>query len=231
MKTEFDQFANNYVRLSSHPIKRMLGMAESNLPFLQLKVVHLETVLRKLGSIPSRILDFGCGDGQFGVLLQTLFPNSHHFGVDCSIEMMCQSTMDRNFVQVEEFRGLPIADRVFDLILCVCVFHHLEEKNLELTFRELSRVLTTGGYIVVFEHNPTNPLTRFVVRRTPVDKDAVLISVGSLERVAKKVGLNTVAKRGCGMVPPISKLMHAIDAQIALLCPIAAQYMIVLRRE
>ena len=83
----------------------------------------------------------------------------------------------------------------------------------------------------MFEHNPTNPLTRFVVRRTPVDKDAVMMSVGSLERVAKKVGLNTVAKRGCGMVPPISKLMHAIDAQIALLCPLAAKYMIVLRQE
>jgi trans-aconitate methyltransferase len=114
MKPGFDQFANNYVRLSNHPIKRMLGMAESNLPYLQLKAVHLETVLRKIRSSPSRILDFGCGDGQFGVLLQTLFPNSHHIGVDCSIEMMRQSTMNRNFVQVEESRGLPIAARVFD---------------------------------------------------------------------------------------------------------------------
>ena len=42
-------------------------------------------------------------------------------------------------------------------------------------YAELGRVLKPGRRLYVFEHNPRNPLVRYVIARTPIDKNAILL--------------------------------------------------------
>jgi len=53
---------------------------------------------------------------------------------------------------------------------------------------------STGGHVVVFEHNPLNPVTRFVVARTPIDPNAILLRAAEVMR-----GLS-----GAGFVAPVA---------------------------
>ena len=45
----------------------------------------------------------------------------------------------------------------------------------QAVYRELGRVLKPGGRLYVFEHNPRNPLVRYVIARTPIDENAILL--------------------------------------------------------
>ena len=47
---------------------------------------------------------------------------------------------------------------------------------------------------MVFEHNPLNPVTRFVVARTPIDPNAILLRAAEVMR-----GLS-----GAGFVAPVA---------------------------
>jgi ubiquinone/menaquinone biosynthesis C-methylase UbiE len=70
---------------------------------------------------------------------------------------------------------LPFGDARFDLITAVCVYHHVAMPDRRLLTREVVRVLRPGGVFAMIEHNPFNPVTQFIVKRTPVDQNAQLL--------------------------------------------------------
>jgi hypothetical protein len=47
-----------------------------------------------------------------------------------------------------------------------------------VVFSEIFARLRDGGSLIVFEHNPYNPLTRWAVSQCPFDGDAVLLRNG-----------------------------------------------------
>ena len=65
----------------------------------------------------------------------------------------------------------------FDVVFAMCVWHHIPPNQWTNFISELSRVLSQEGLLLVYEHNPLNPLTRRVVSRCAFDKDAVLLSL------------------------------------------------------
>src|SRR5207248_6732839 len=69
----------------------------------------------------------------------------------------------------------PFADRQFDIVTVSAVLHHVPVAERAAVYRELGRLLKPGGRIYVFEHNPRNPLVRYVIARTPIDANAVLL--------------------------------------------------------
>ena len=42
-------------------------------------------------------------------------------------------------------------------------------------------VLKPGGRLYVFEHNPRNPLVRYVIARTPIDENAILLDAREVQ--------------------------------------------------
>ena len=58
----------------------------------------------------------------------------------------------------------------------------------------LFRELSTGGRIVIFEHNLYNPLTRRVVDSCVFDENAVLIYAGDMARLFREAGFESVQK-------------------------------------
>jgi ubiquinone/menaquinone biosynthesis C-methylase UbiE len=98
---------------------------------------------------PSRILDVGCGTGEFTSRVARLFPEAAAIGVDLvetSLELArsrCADLGDRvTFVRGDAYE-LPFGDGVFDLVACRHVLQAIPDAPRVLA--ELVRVLAPGG--------------------------------------------------------------------------------------
>jgi SAM-dependent methyltransferase len=90
---------------------------------------------------------------------------------------------------------LPFASKSFDLALAVCVMHHVPPAHWKDFLREMRRVLRQRGLAVVFEHNPLNPLTRYVVASLAMDADANLLSARMLRELMVQAGFKAPRTR------------------------------------
>jgi SAM-dependent methyltransferase len=127
------------------------------------------------------ILDYGCGIATFLRLLRAHGVPGPLTGTDVSTGMLreagqrwpASSPAPLFQVQNGAATGLPAAE--FDLIVISAVLHHVPVAQRIEVYAELHRLLRPGGRLVVFEHNPWNPVTRYVVAHTPIDSDAILL--------------------------------------------------------
>jgi len=180
----FDAYADRY----GEAVDEAIGFAgQEHAFFLEAKAARLlDLAHRRLGD-PSalRALDVGCGAGLMDGYLGAL---GRLEGVDVSPEMVAVARRENPGVSYEVADGarLPYEDGAFDLAFAVCVLHHVPPGERPAFAGELRRVLRPGGLVVVFEHNPLNPLTRLVVSRCVFDEDAVLL--GRRETRARLAG-------------------------------------------
>src|SRR5262249_40878976 len=134
-------------------------------------------------------LDYGCGTGRFGHEFYTYFDQSwDYFGVDPSqacikeaqeqsfstVNLSSRSTKGSLFLTLDAWSGTATE---YDFILAACVFHHIEPSQRGPILRKLWQTLRLGGAILIWEHNPWNPITRRIVKGCIFDKDAQLLSI------------------------------------------------------
>ena len=92
------------------------------------------------------------------------------------------------------------------------------------------RVLVPGGTMVIIEHNPYNPVTRFVVNRCEFDRDAELLSMSLTKNLLQAANFEKV---DCGYfytIPPINPTMSLIDSWFSEI-PLGAQYYCAYRKH
>ena len=190
---EFDQYARDYFEELSHPLRNMID-PEGHY-FIELKCRILEKLAQDcFDSRPDiRIVDVGTGLGLFEKFLMSKFTNIT--ALDLSYEMLkVAKTINplpggrSAYVQGNAYH-LPLEDNYADIVFMSCVLHHLEHDEIEITLQEIARVCSPGGYIVLFEHNPYNPFTQLVVRTTPLDRNAKLVTYRKLKRSINKIGI------------------------------------------
>ena len=70
--------------------------------------------------------------------------------------------------------------------------------------REAARVLRPGGVFAIIEHNPLNPATRLIVRRLPMDRNAILLGARETRRLLRAAGfansvplISSISPKGC----------------------------------
>ncbi|MDG2321717.1 MAG: class I SAM-dependent methyltransferase [Rhodospirillaceae bacterium] len=98
-----------------------------------------------------RILDMGCGIGQFSVALKERYPNAEIWGVEVGGPMIRYGHMravdqgvDVNFVQgLAENTDFP--DNHFDLVVSYILHHEIPADTSRAVFAEAQRVLRPGG--------------------------------------------------------------------------------------
>ena len=76
---------------------------------------------------------------------------------------------------LQDSAAVPFGDGKFDLVIISAVLHHVPPADRSDVFSALHRSLRPEGKLVVFEHNPLNPVTRYVVAHTPIDQNAILL--------------------------------------------------------
>jgi ubiquinone/menaquinone biosynthesis C-methylase UbiE len=109
------------------------------------KVIDTET--KNLNDM-SRILDLGCGTGDFS----PCFYNFHYTGIDVEPEYIQYAKNKYNLdFRLMDGRRLRFGEETFDCITIIGVLHHLCEKSCLEIFHELKRVIKPGGLIIIIE--------------------------------------------------------------------------------
>ena len=176
-ESEFERFSDKYDELLKDPIRDCFLSGDSDF-FHERKRDLIREYFRRRGLDTRRLryLDLGCGSGELLTLLRNEF--GEVAGCDPSSGMMERGALRSmgvtTRVQVDPTR-IPFESGDFDFVTAVCVYHHVLPHMRPKLTHEVRRVLRPGGVFTIIEHNPYNPVTRLIVRRTPVDADAVLL--------------------------------------------------------
>jgi SAM-dependent methyltransferase len=221
--SEFDKFADEY--LADH--QRNLHLTgEAPDYFARYKIDALVRRYRTRRLEPPRsILDFGCGIGGSIPHLRAAFPDARILGIDVS-DRSIEIARSR-FPEMAQYRRLDEGDMSalgqFDLVFSSCVFHHIDaEEHVDILGR-LKERLAERGNLAIFEHNPLNPVSRYLVDTCPFDENAVLISARQLAQRQRSAGLRSVEISYIGFFPAALKAFRPLEPLLGW-APIGAQY-------
>ncbi len=184
-----------------------------------------ERVLRDRSGLS--ILDFGCGVGRLAALIAESHPDCTVHGVDISAEVIKIACTRFPAAGNLTFSTEVPPENSYDVISTANVFHHIPPPRRSETVIRLKRLLSDQGKLVIFEHNPWNPLTQYVVRTCPFDVNAKLIFSREFARMASRVGLQVELRRYIVFFPRILKMLRRFEPMLGS-CPLGAQYMMVL---
>lgn len=192
MSAEFDRLADDYEALLDDPLREYFAPGSEF--FVTRKVEMLLAFARRQGLDTRRQtwLDVGCGKGQLLRAGRSFFASV--IGCDVSTGML-EEAGDLQVVTQTEADRLPFADASADWVTAVCVYHHVEPGDRAALTAEIRRVLRPGGIFAIIEHNPLNPAVQLIIRRTPVDAHAILLSAGRSRRLLRDAGFEVVDTR------------------------------------
>lgn len=144
-----------------------------------------------------RFLDYGCGPGRLTERFhEYLGAKSVYTGFDVDAASLAEAR--RLCGDRFRFLGAPERDSLapgqFEIVFASGVFHHIPPAERTAVLNFLRELLAPDGAIVVWEHNPANPFTRWVVSKCAFDEDAVLIPPGELRGLFHRAGLQVVRR-------------------------------------
>lgn len=169
----FDSFAETYREEHTKSIRYVSGT--DSFYFAEYKVKEL---LSFEVNVDADVLDLGCGDGATELFFQKYFPSFKVTGIDISaksIEVAKKRELKNVDFQVYDGGQIPFENNRFDVVFVAGVLHHIDELKQQAIVNELFRVIKPGGRLYLFEHNPLNPLTRYLVNICEFDKGVKLL--------------------------------------------------------
>jgi ubiquinone/menaquinone biosynthesis C-methylase UbiE len=144
-------------------------------------------------SLPSAILDVGCGTGKLLKSAESRFPGAKLVGVDAAIEMVkyAQASNPIGTIQFQQAMAeeLPFPNASFDLVFSTMTFHHWPDQTRGIA--EVARVLSPGGRWLLADFVASGFMS-------PVRKLLTLHQFperAALERMLSKAGLKVIAER------------------------------------
>jgi SAM-dependent methyltransferase len=114
---------------------------------------------------PQRILELGCGPGQFTRELAAAFPAAHIVACDLSLRQLeeAQRRLNRDGRGVRLLRRAAEDTRLpagsFDLVVSYAILHELPRTAIAAIFRESFRVLRPGGVLMFADVPPYSELS------------------------------------------------------------------------
>lgn len=220
---EFDKFAKKYDKVLSKSIP--LGMDEDQY-FAEYKIANTFRLLA--GKKVSRILDFGCGAGRSLPNLAKFFPDADLVGFDLSEDSLSVATA--RYPDAALYSDWTcIADIRFDLIFAANVFHHIPNSLQLPELLKCKEVLATNGDMIIFEHNPINPATRWIFERCPFDVDAEMIQKKSMVLLSSTAGLRVAEEGYTLFFPRQLRALRFLEPCLSWL-PLGAQYYVRLKK-
>lgn len=230
-RAEFDKFADDYAAL--HRANLTLS-GEAPEYFAEYKVRDLARLLgaRAQPGASARLLDFGAGIGSSVPFLRKYLPDAHLTCVDVSLRSlaigMARFAQEASFVAFDGDR-LPFAEAAFDCAFAGCVLHHVAPVEHGHLFAELRRVLRPAGQLMIYEHNPLNPLTVRTVRSCPFDDNAILLRAGALRTALEATGFQKPRIRYRVFFPHALRWLRPLEDALGWL-PLGAQYYVAASR-
>lgn len=217
---EFDRFSDRYEQILDQSVSLS---GEDSHYFAEYKAGYLARLVGK--NFAGKFLDFGCGVGLLGNYLMRYVPVATIHGYDISEasierindELKARGRFTHNFFDL---------DGDYDIIVIANVMHHIPPDERQETINKVRECLAPAGRLVVFEHNPANPLTRWVVERCAFDKDAILLTPRETEKYMLQTGLLPKRRDFIVFFPKILASLRSFEPLLAW-CPLGAQYTVV----
>jgi ubiquinone/menaquinone biosynthesis C-methylase UbiE len=228
-EAEFDKFADEYRDLHAANIK-MSG--EKPEYFAEYKIIDIAAELRSEQQAARKALDFGAGVGYSVPFFARHMPGTRVTCLDVSRKSLDFGAARHG--EAAEFRyfdgrQIPYPDGTFDVALASCVFHHIPHDQHVALLAEICRVLTPGGRLFVFEHNPLNPLTRHAVNTCAFDEHAELVLAPTMRRRTLDAGFAAARVRYRIFFPHVLRGLRPLEARLTWL-PLGAQYYVAARK-
>lgn len=235
-KTEndnFDEFAANYREVHTENVQKLSGKDSEY--FSEYKIAELARRFDTDAQI--KVLDLGCGDGISSKFFRSIFRNCSYSGIDISgesVDIAKEQYCSLGNVTFEVYDGehIPFEDDSFDMVFIACVMHHIKSDNHKNIISECRRVLKDQGSLVIFEHNPNNPVTMKAVNTCPFDKDAVLMKSKYLKNLMTECGLTDAKVRYTIFIPRKGILEKLVPIEKGLYwCPMGGQYYVTAKKQ
>jgi len=218
--SEFDAFASEYRELVDRSV-RLTG--ESSRYFAAYKAAY---IAREVAPRPGeKILDYGCGVGLLAQELKKRLDGVSVDGFDVSAESV--QKLDADLRGSGKFSSnLSELDADYDVVVVANVLHHVEPNRRAEAVREAAARLGPDGKLVVFEHNPLNPLTRRAVAQCPFDECVVLLPRKETVAHLTASNLRVVAADYIVFFPRWLAWFRPLERSLAW-CALGAQYAVV----
>ncbi len=168
---DFDDFASNYKK----HISSSFGKIDNNVSYYH--YAKAKIAKNELNYTPRKILDFGCGVGLMIKFLLQNFKESKFYAYDNSIKSL--EHIKNTFPDVRCVYSLDTIEK-FDLIFVSNVIHHVKHEDRNDFLKKIYGLLSDEGRLLIYEHNPYNPITLKVVANCEFDADAELINKNDL---------------------------------------------------
>lgn len=225
MSEGFDHYKDTY----SEEVEHSIGFIHQNHDFFtRSKALHLlRLAARHLGETSRlSVLDVGCGTGVTDALIVSKFRSVH--GVDVAAGVIEKAAEANPGVDYHAYDGstLPFDESSMDVSFAICVLHHVEPPARQRFVEEMQRVTRPGGLIMIFEHNPLNPLTRLAVARCEFDEDVVLLNRRDVRGLVADAHVDLVESRYILFLPWLMSLSQALDRALGTI-PLGAQHIVV----
>jgi SAM-dependent methyltransferase len=219
---DFNTYKNTYTQTIEKSL-RFSGKEHDF--FTQVKASSLQNIIGQfLPNIKNiSLLDIGCGHGFIHKHLKN--KDLHITGVEIADEVLKLAHQLNPEVSYFPYDGniLPFSSQQFDVAITICVMHHVNPLQWQNFLSEMKRVVKKEGIVVIFEHNPYNPVTRHIVAKNILDNDAVLLSSFKLKNMMRRSGLNHVHSRNILFTPFANKFFRWLDRKLGRF-PFGAQY-------
>lgn len=145
----------------------------------------------------TRILEIGCGDGEFTKRLVKLPSNITATDITPEVVKRARKLVrgKRLFFQLENAEKLSYKDNSFDVVCGVSILHHM---NIVRAIKEAYRVLKSGGQFFFTEPNLLNPVIFFGLNipylraKMEFSPDEVALVRWKMEEMLKDVGFSEV---------------------------------------
>ena len=224
---EFDDYAQNYDSALSKGISLS---GEDRDFFAQRRIELLTKNLVALDFRATKVMDFGCGDGNSTPYLLKLPGAEHIHGVDVSSDSIkrAQANYASRTISFDVINDTPPESR-FDLVFSNGVFHHIPLSERPSAISYIFSALRPGGLFVLWENNPWNPGTKLIMSRIPFDKDAITLTYLEAKRRIRAGGFNVLSAEFAFYFPRCLSVFRGLEPALKRI-PLGAQYSVLGRK-
>lgn len=223
----FDQYAEDY----DFALAQGLSVSGENKDyFAQGRIACLSSLLKR-GRVDIRsVIDFGCGTGTSTPYFFNLLGAESVLGLDVSsksLEVAKHTYADARaqFLLFDQYQ--PIEK--IDLVFCNGVFHHVPVDKRAAAINYIYRSLRPGALFALWENNPWNPGTRYVMSRCPFDQDAITLTPSQARFLVRAGGFRVLRTDFLFIFPRALRWLRWLEPYVSGMA-FGAQYQILCRK-
>jgi SAM-dependent methyltransferase len=224
---QFDEVAVNY----DHQLNRGLALSgESKDFFIHGRVAWTARRLAKFGFPRGDlcVMDYGCGTGSAFNQLRETFCASAIIGIDVSTAELVLAREHHPWA----LTGTPDShggQSSVDLVYSNGTFHHIPPGQRSAALAFIHRSLKPGGIFALWENNPWNPGTRWVMSRIPFDRDAITLSPPETRRLLRSAGFRLLGTDFLFVFPRTMSFLRWLEPFLCKL-PLGGQYLVLAQK-